>query len=324
MKGLIKIIVTASYGKTSIKNFIYQIISQKYTTYNTPRSVNTLGGIVKDINNDLPISTQVYIVEAGARERGDIGEIRELIQPEYAIVGQIGEQHIEYFKTLDNIKATKLEAVAGENLIKGFIHKDINIIHSKLTLFPTEIRNIKSTLDGLSFELKIDDNFEYFETTILGKFNIVNISAAILMAKELNLSIEYIKERVKNLKLIKHRLFKMETGNKIIIDDSFNGNLEGILEGINLVSQYNGRKVIVTPGLIESTKEANEKIAKEIDKIFDIVIITGNFNKKVLSDNIKNTQKIFLEDKNNLQDILVSSTKDGDLILFANDAPSYV
>ncbi|RUM62948.1 MAG: UDP-N-acetylmuramoyl-tripeptide--D-alanyl-D-alanine ligase, partial [Sulfurospirillum sp.] len=90
--------ITASYGKTSIKNFLHQILSQKYNTYMTPRSVNTLGGLMKDVNDDLPQETEIYIAEAGARERGDIDEIAKFLEHDYAIVGNIGPQHIEYFK----------------------------------------------------------------------------------------------------------------------------------------------------------------------------------------------------------------------------------
>jgi len=75
MQDLKIIAITASYGKTSIKNFLYQILSSHFHTYMTPRSVNTLGGLVKDVNVDLPSNTKIYIAEAGARVAGDIDEI---------------------------------------------------------------------------------------------------------------------------------------------------------------------------------------------------------------------------------------------------------
>ncbi|MDC7243489.1 MAG: Mur ligase family protein, partial [Sphaerochaetaceae bacterium] len=103
MKDLNIVGITASFGKTSIKNYLYQVLESKYRTYKTPRSVNTLGGIVKDINEEIPLDSQIYIVEAGARAQGDIAEITTLLNPHYAIIGSVGEQHIEYFKTLDNI-----------------------------------------------------------------------------------------------------------------------------------------------------------------------------------------------------------------------------
>ena len=144
------------------------------------------------------------------------------------------------------------------------------------------------------------------------------------MAKQLGMDIDTIKETFKSLKSVDHRLQKIEAGGKIILDDSFNGNLEGMLEAINISATHNGRKVIITPGLVESTVEANTILAKEIDKIFDLVIITGSLNKDTLEKNINQDKTIVLEDKSNMQDILAEHTQAGDLILFANDAPNFI
>jgi len=126
-KNMIIVAITASFGKTSIKNYLFQILSHKYNCYMTPRSVNTLGGIMKDINNDLPCETEIYIVEAGARLRGDINEISTLVNPHYAIVGKIGEQHIEYFKTLENIRNTKMELLNSNRLKNAYVHVSANV-----------------------------------------------------------------------------------------------------------------------------------------------------------------------------------------------------
>ena len=122
MPNLTIIQITASYGKTSIKNFLYQILENEFKCYKTPRSVNTLMGLVKDINESLPQDTEIYIAEAGARKSGDIAEITNFLKPSIVIVGEIGKQHIEYFKTLENIKKTKLEALNSTNLKKAFVH----------------------------------------------------------------------------------------------------------------------------------------------------------------------------------------------------------
>jgi UDP-N-acetylmuramoyl-tripeptide--D-alanyl-D-alanine ligase len=118
MKNMQIIAITGSYGKTSIKNFITQMLKSKYKVYATPRSVNTIGGIIGDINNSLPDDTQIYICEAGARERGDIYEITTFVEPQTVVVGKVGEAHIEYFKSLENIIATKLEIMQSPRLQK--------------------------------------------------------------------------------------------------------------------------------------------------------------------------------------------------------------
>jgi UDP-N-acetylmuramoyl-tripeptide--D-alanyl-D-alanine ligase len=314
------ITITASYGKTSIKNFVYQLLKDDYKTYKTPRSVNTIKGIVLDINTKLPKDTQIYVTEAGAREKGDIREIVKFLENEYSILGKIGPQHIEYFKTLDNIKKTKYEVFESPKLKKGFSYDEVD--NKKVIVIKDKIKNIKSSLDGIEWDLEIDKSTYHFKSKILGDFNVINISLAIYQALEF-LDIEKIQKKVLKLESVPHRLQKIEVGGKIIIDDSFNGNIEGMLKSYDLVKEYNGRKIIVTPGIVEGNKEMNEKIAKKINEVFDIAIITGEANRNVLCNNIT-IEKIVLKDKRKLEKILAEVTKRGDLILFSNDLPDYL
>jgi UDP-N-acetylmuramoyl-tripeptide--D-alanyl-D-alanine ligase len=138
------------------------------------------------------------------------------------------------------------------------------------------------------------------------------------------MSIDEIKVALHNLKSVEHRLQKLEVNGKVIIDDSFNGNLEGMLEAVRISSTYEKRKIIITPGLVESTEFANKTLAKAIDEVFDICIVTGTLNKKVLSANISKAEVIILENKNDLEHCLLENTQIGDLILFANDAPNFI
>ena len=323
-KDLIIIAITASFGKTSIKNYLFQILSTKYNCYMTPRSVNTLGGIIKDINDDLPNDAEIYIVEAGARLRGDINDIVSLVNPHYAIVGKIGEQHIEYFKTLENIRNTKMELLNSNRLKKAFVHSSANIKPDSKTIeFGNELKNINSTLDGLYFDVELDGKLESFFTPLLGEFNAMNLLGCIHAAK-MKMSIDEIKKAIANLKGVEHRLQRIDAGGKLILDDSFNGNLEGMSASYDLAATYGGRKVIITPGIVESTDEANEILAKKIDDIFDVVILTGKSNLELLSKNIVKAEKIIVEDKRKIEDLLKEFTKKGDLILFSNDTPSFM
>lgn len=321
---LIIIAITASYGKTSIKNYLYEILKEQYICYKTPRSVNTLGGIIKDINEDLPKDAQIYIVEAGARASGDIREIAELVRPHYALVGQIGEQHLEYFKNLENIRNTKMELLQSSRLIKAFVHQSATIKpDEKTVVFGPQLQNVNATLDNLSFDISIDDKNEHFVTPLLGAFNATNLLACILLAREF-VELQCIKNSISKLEGVAHRLSKMQSGGKLIIDDSFNGNLEGMLGSYDLIATYEGRKVIVTPGIVESTRQANEVLGERIDGVFDLVILTGKGNMDILDQSIKKAQKIKVPDKTKIEQILQEYTQYGDVILFSNDTPSYM
>lgn len=325
IRGLKTIAITASYGKTSIKNYLYHVLQNKFKTYKTPRSVNTIAGIVLDVNRDLPDDTQVYIAEAGARVKGDIEEIAMFLEPQICVIGSVGEQHIEYFKTLDNIIHTKMELLKSPKMDKGFVHESVPIKeYDSITKFPNNLHITNSTLDGIWFDVEVDGNLENFHAPILGSFNAINLTAVILVAHHLGMTIDEIKKALETLPQVEHRLQKIEAGGKVIVDDSFNGNLEGMLEAVNICSTYAGRKVIVTPGLVESTDEANILLANAINEKFDYVIITGDLNSHLLSSNIDESKVFILKDKSMMETTLAEQTISGDLILFANDAPNFI
>ncbi|MDR3177644.1 MAG: UDP-N-acetylmuramoyl-tripeptide--D-alanyl-D-alanine ligase [Campylobacteraceae bacterium] len=327
MSDLQIIAITASYGKTSIKNFLYHILSFKFDCYKTPRSVNTLAGLVLDINTSLPKNAKIYIAEAGARERGDIREIAEFLKPDIAIVGQIGAQHIEYFKTLENTRDTKMELLLSSKLKKAFVHVSANVNANndkRVEVWGGEITFIKASLEGTKFGMMINENEVVFETKLLGAFNAVNLAVCIRVGLYLGLDAKTIQKAVSSVPSVEHRLQRIDAGGKIIIDDSFNGNFEGMKSSYELVKAYEGRKVLITPGIVESTKEENENLARMMDGIFDIIIITGSVNADVLNNAILRAHKIVLSDKSQLTTILAQNTKAGDLILFSNDAPTYM
>ncbi len=321
MNNMVVVGVTASYGKTSIKNYIAHLLKAKYKVYATPRSVNTFGGVLKDINDDLPNDTEVYVVEMGARGVGDIEEITKFVNPHLAIVGKIGPAHIEYFKTLENIRNTKMEILSSDRLKEAWVHdsamlQPIKHIHS----FGKEIHEIHATLEGLDFKM----DKEAYHANILGSFNAMNLAAAIKIAKALDVDEVTIQKQLNSLEPTPHRLQRMDAGGKIIIDDSFNGNIDGMMEGFNLASTYEGRKVVITPGLVEVDDEFNIKVAQRANEVFDLVVLTGELNYAIFKTHVDANKLVKLESKDKMQAMLIEHTRVGDLILFANDAPSFI
>jgi UDP-N-acetylmuramoyl-tripeptide--D-alanyl-D-alanine ligase len=336
MEDLIVVGITASYGKTSIKNYIEHLLKAKYRTYATPRSVNTLGGIMKDINEDLPADTQVYVVEMGARGEGDIGEISTFVNPHYVVVGKIGPAHIEYFRTMENIRNTKMEILKTERLKKAWVHESARVrpesnvhtfgskenldIRTKEAAPEYTIENVEATLEHTSFTLS---GIRY-SASILGAFNAMNLAAAVLVAKELGLSDEQIQEGLSRIKAVDHRLQRIDAGGKVILDDSFNGNIDGMMASFDLVSTYEGRKVVITPGLVEVDDALNVQVAQRANEVFDVVVVTGDLNYGIFKAHVEADKLVKLASKSEMEAMLVEQTRPGDLILFANDAPSFV
>ncbi|MBZ7965190.1 UDP-N-acetylmuramoyl-tripeptide--D-alanyl-D-alanine ligase [Campylobacter molothri] len=318
------ILITASFGKTSIKNFLYELLKDDFKVYKTPRSVNTLMGIVADINNNLNQQTQIYIAEAGARLKGDIDEITRFLEPQICIIGEIGNTHLEYFKNIDNIRQTKLEALNSKRLEKAFLHTStLKKENEIITLYDNKINNINSNLEGLKFEISFKQELHTFKSQILGEFNAQNLCVCILCANYLGVNFESIKNNILNIKSVEHRLQIISKKPKFIIDDGFNGNFKGMSESYRLCKLYKGRKVLVSPGIMEVSKEENIKLAQIINDCFDLAIITANVNAEIFEKELSIT-KIILKEKSELVNVLAKETKNGDLILFSNDAPSFM
>ena len=321
MEDLTVVGITASYGKTSIKNYIAHLLKSKYRTYATPRSVNTLGGVMKDVNDDLPADTQVYVVEMGARGEGDIAEITTFVNPHYVVVGKIGPAHIEYFKTIENIRNTKMEIMQSSRVKEAWIHESAHVkpeahIHS----YGADIEEIEATLEATSFTL---DGVRY-SASILGAFNAMNLAAAVKVAKTLGLTDAEIQQGLSTLKPVDHRLQRIDAGGKVILDDSFNGNIDGMMASFDLAMGYEGRKVVITPGLVEVDDALNVQVAKRANEVFDLVVVTGDLNLEIFKKHVEADKLMHLSAKSEMEKMLVEETRAGDLILFANDAPSFV
>ncbi|WP_348518210.1 UDP-N-acetylmuramoyl-tripeptide--D-alanyl-D-alanine ligase [Campylobacter sp. CCS1377] len=324
MKDLKIILITASFGKTSIKNFLYELIKEDYKSYKTPRSVNTLMGIIQDINDNVQADTQIYIAEAGAREKGDILQITELLNPHICIIGEIGNAHLEYFKNIENTRNTKLEALNSNRLQKAFLHSStLKEDSESQIIYDKKLLQSSQSLEGIEFELLLNDSKQHFKSPLLGIFNAQNLAACIQCALYLNINLEKIQQRISQLKAVEHRLQIISKEPKFIIDDGFNGNFQGMSQSYRLCKNYKGRKVLVTPGILEVSEEENQKLADIINECFDFVIITSQSNTNVLDRHIV-LEKIIIKDKTELVSVLSKYTKNGDLILFSNDAPSFL
>ncbi|MBZ8007403.1 UDP-N-acetylmuramoyl-tripeptide--D-alanyl-D-alanine ligase [Campylobacter sp. RM9334] len=310
------VLITASYGKTSIKHYLASITQNYFKIHYAKGSINTLLGLIKDINENLDPNTNLLIIEAGARKKGDIEEITKLVRPHYVIIGQIGTAHLEYFKNIENTKEVKKEALKSTRLELAITHSSVGESFS----YDSALSEIKASLDGLSFKC----NDEKYFANLLGSFNASNLCACIYLAKALGLNYEQICKEIANLKATEHRLQIISREPKFIIDDGFNGNYDGMSDSYRIIKDYNlGKKVLVSPGIIEASEELNKKLCEVINECFDLAIITSETNARIYDENLK-IKKIILKDKAKLIETLANETKEKDLIIFSNDAPNFI
>ena len=247
-KGLIKIGITGSYGKTGVKEILKTILSEKYKVLATPSSYNTPMGICKTVN-ELNSSYDVFIAEMGARHVGDIKELCDIVQPSYGIINGIIEHHLETFRTLENVKKTKAELIEGVgggtiiltcdnettlSLASDNSEKDVILAGTNVSADPSVYAtDIKITKTGSSFTLNLfGESFEV-STTLLGSHNISNICLAAALCSRLGLSGEEIAAGISRTRPIEHRLEVTQGENGVtVIDDSYNANSSGTIAAL--------------------------------------------------------------------------------------------
>lgn len=239
MPNLIVIGVTGSYGKTSVKNFLVKTLLAKYEVLTTPKNYNTTMGVVKTIRENLKPIHQIFVCEMGATKLGDIKEICDLVNPSIGVITAIGPQHMESFKSIENVIKTKFELAESVKKNNGivFLNYDNEYIASQnieVQKCSYGINNDKldynaydlnSSSLGLSFKIDDKQGKEVeFKTKLIGRHNIVNLTGAIAVANYLGISLENQVARIREIKSVEHRLELLKKGNITIIDDSYNSN----------------------------------------------------------------------------------------------------
>ena len=303
--NLVIIGVTGSYGKTSTKNYLYRILSEKYNTLITPGNFNTTLGVVRTIREKLKPFHQVFIVEMGAKQTGDIKEICDLVHPSIGIVTSVGEMHLETFKTLENIQSTKFELIRslpkdGVGIINAdspgiASYKDMPdncpLLRYGITsgLLDYRADGISYTPTGTDFSIVHQGARTQVHTSLMGECNVLDILAAVAVADRLGVSESQQKTAIAKLQQVEHRLFISQKGGLTVLDDAYNSNPEGarmaldVLRGLNLAE--GASRIVVTPGFVELGKkqeEACREFGRRIAAAADKLIIVNKLNKNAI------------------------------------------
>lgn len=341
--------ITGSYGKTSTKHYLHRILSEKYSTLMTPGSFNTTLGVVRTVREHLQPYNEVFIVEMGAKQPGDIKEICDLVHPQAAIITAVGEQHLESFKTVENVQRTKFElvdalpadgfAVVNDDFAMSAARKVSNVecvrySAAGLDSARYEARDIVYSPSGTTFTLvdrsgKQDDL--KLETRLVGECNISNLMGAVIMARHFGVPDNRIAYAVAHIDQVEHRLsIKRTSGGITIIDDAFNSNPSGSKMALDVLARMTGgQRIVITPGMIElgeRQEELNRRFGASIAVSADIAIVVGHYNREAITSGIAEvadspcrvlTAETFAE----AQRMLGGIVKAGDFVLYENDLP---
>ena len=349
MNNLKVIGITGSYGKTSSKNILNDILKIKFNCLATPKSINTFNGLMITINNKLSKLDDVFIAEMGAYVKGEINGLCKLVNPKYGIITSIGTAHLETFGSEQNIIDGKMElieylpsdgiGVLNKDDLKQKNYKIKNKNKCKIVWIgidnkDVDVRasNIKCDNKGTSFTVKFKDleKTYAFETKLLGKHNVYNILASIALGYEFGISIKNLQQAVKKVKPVEHRLELKKLGEFYQIDDAYNSNPVGAKNALDVLNLMKGTKVVVTPGMVElgeKEEEYNREFGRQISEVADKVILIGEKQTKSIKAGL--VDKKFNEDNiyvlNDVRDayILINKFKEKEDLyaLFENDLP---
>lgn len=338
--------ITGSYGKTSTKHYLHRLLSEKYHTLMTPGSYNTTLGVVRTINEMLKPTHQVFIVEMGAKNIGDIREICQLVHPRVGIVTAVGEQHLESFKTLENVCRTKFELIdslPSDGL--GVINQDFpKAAERPVTNVPvvrysaedapgSDLRaeDIEYTPRGTRFRAVATDWSLEIHTRLMGELNVNNLLGAIAVARYMGLTDSEIQYGAEQIEPVEHRLSLRHTsGGVTVLDDAFNSNPRGSHMALDVLHHMPGRRIVVTPGMIELGQQqeaANRQLGRDIDAAADLAFIVGQYNRQALLDGIheggrlSDEQVIVVDTFADAQARLTPMLRRGDVVLYENDLP---
>lgn len=346
-KNLKVIGVTGSFGKTSVKFMLGRILSEKFNTLVTPESFNTPMGVVRTIRSSLNPSTEIFVAEMGAKNIGDIKELCDIVNPTLGIITAVGPQHLETFKTIENIANTKFELADaciknGGTVYANFDSEDAktkakssaeyaNIISYGSSDALSTATNIKMTESGTQFDVNYKNHKFSLTTKLLGKHNLINLLGAATLALDLGVDEKQIRYAVSTINAPAHRLeLKSFINGSLLIDDAYNSNPVGSLEAVNVLASFDGKKkILVTPGLVELGEkeyECNFALGAKAAENCDIVILVGKNRAIPMKDAIEKTdfKKENLYIANSFADamkILQGITDKNTVVLFENDLP---
>lgn len=346
MNGLTVIGVTGSYGKTSTKHYLHRILSEKYNVLMTPGSYNTTMGVIRTVREMMKPYTEVFICEMGAKNIGDIKEICDLVHPVAGVVTAVGEQHLESFKSIENVQRTKFELVDSlPSDGMAFLNDDFPYVASReVTNVPVvryamtdkgnneyRVENLTYSSSGTDFTLVSPEGKHDFHTKLVGEFNISNLMGAIAVAIYMDVPMESIRSAVAKIEQVEHRLsVKHVPGGITIIDDAFNSNPDGSRMALDVLASMNeGKRIVITPGMIELGEkqyEYNEALGVKIAASADIAIVVGQYNRDAILSGLRDagmdeTNVYPVDTFNDAQTVLAKVSAPGDAVLYENDLP---
>ena len=288
--------ITGSNGKTGTKDILASILEEKFRVHKTAKNLNNDIGLPKTIM-EMDLDDEAVVLEMGMDRFGDIRTLTNIAKPDIAVITNIGDSHIEFLKTRDNVFKAKTELLEFVNKENTFVcgddvylaKLDVNKIgfnednNFRIESYEFSDKGSKFTLDGKEYEM-----------SLLGKHNISNTAIAIELAKKIGLSEEEIKEGLKDIKISGMRFQEIRVGEDIYINDAYNASPTSMKAAIDTLNEiYDDKYKIAILGDMLELGEDEVKYHVEVlnyllDKKIKLIYLYGERMKKAYDIFMKN------------------------------------
>lgn len=344
LKGKNVIGITGSYGKTSCKNFIYDMLENECLICKTPKSYNNRVGIVKSIRENLSEEDEWFICEYGVDRKGGMDKLVKIARPNIVLITEIGPQHILTFKNIENIKIEKLKLAKSLKKDEWVILNNDNIylekgkeeLECKVLTYGIEnesdimAKNIKIDNGGSSFDLYVyNKKVKTIKIGLLGMHNILNVLGAIGALMCMGNNLKNIDKLASLIKPVSHRLEVKNMHGVKVIDDGYNSNEVGFRMAIDVLGLMEEEKVVITPGIIEqgdNSEEVNYNLGRYMaDKIDLAILVEKNaeiIKKGLLSNGFDERRIVSKKDFKEAWEYVKEINDDNKIFLIENDLPS--
>lgn len=344
-KNLLVIGITGSYGKTSTKEYLAEILSVRFKVLKTEKSKNSAIGISEVILKSLKNDTEIFIVEMGAYKKGEIAGMSRIVRPQIGIITAINPQHQDLFGTIETTMEAKYELISGLTGKRTAIFnaddsrvlemsrwakdKGVSVLYyskNKNDLdknFVFQAVGSEADIDGIKFNCVYKKDKIPVIAGVIGAHQITNILAAIAGAVTAGLDLKSAVQAADKLKPAEKVMQKVHGINgSIYINDTFNNNPNAAIAALDYLNLAKGRKYLVFQPMIELGKysqSSHVEVGEYAAKICDEIILT-NYNfydpfivgaKKI---NLKKTVQVL--DANKAADYIRNKLKSGDMVLF--------
>lgn len=346
MPSLHKIGITGSYGKTSMKFYLSELLGSQYETLKTPESFNTPMGVTITIRQHLKPTHEYFICEMGARRVHEIKELCEIAHPHDGIITSVGPQHLETFNSIENVVKTKFELADSVQAVGGriYLNGDNELIRQKAPEYKNAVLyGLQEGNDYRASDISVSDRGTEFTVTapngdslrfsmkLLGEHNVQNVLGAITYCHGLGISLEKLALPVKRIAAVPHRLQLIDKGGDLtFIDDAYNSNPSGCRAALNVLGLFDACRILVTPGMVElgaKQEELNFEFGQEAAKACDYIVLVGKNQTVPIYNGIKEAgydmNGVYVADSLNeaLEKVREYKTDKKKIVLLENDLP---